>query len=92
MHAEEGGKNFDESTLEMIGREIHKLEAVLGNVCKEVENIIKEEKISDTNNNNHTIYSKNICGRTHFKSKIPLPIGEMMIIRRRLNLNLDYND
>ena len=41
MHAEEGGNDFDESTLERIGREIYKLEAVIGNVSKEEENIIK---------------------------------------------------
>ena len=29
IYAEEGGKDFDESTLENIGREIDKLEAVL---------------------------------------------------------------
>ena len=43
MHAEEGGKNFDKSTLEKIVREIDKLEAVLRNVNKEEENIIKKE-------------------------------------------------
>ena len=52
MPAEEGGKNFDESTLQKIGREIAKLEAVLGNVSKAEENIIREEKASNTNNYN----------------------------------------
>ena len=44
IHAEEGGKNFDESTLEKSGRGIEKLEAVLGIFSKEEENIIKKEK------------------------------------------------
>jgi len=49
MHAEEGGKNFNELILEKICREIDKLKAVLGNVSKEEEIITKEEKIPDTN-------------------------------------------
>ena len=43
-YAEEGGKDFAESILEKIGREIDKLEAVLGNVSKEEDNIIKKGK------------------------------------------------
>ena len=44
MHAEEGGKDLDESTLKKIGREIDKLEAALENVGKEEDNIIEKEK------------------------------------------------
>ena len=44
IYAEEGGKDFDESTLEKTGGEIDKLEAVLGNISKEEDNIIKTEK------------------------------------------------
>ena len=92
MHAEEGGKDFDESTLKKIGREIDKLEAALENVGKEEDNIIEKEKNSDTNNGNHKISSNNICSSTHFKTKIPLPIGKVMKARRRLNLTSDYTD
>ena len=92
MHAEEGGKNFNELILEKICREIDKLKAVLGNVSKEEEIITKEEKIPDTNNSIYKVYSNNISGRTYFTTKIPLPIGMVMKTRRRLNLTLDYND
>ena len=92
MHAEEGGKDLDESTLKKIGREIDKLEAALENVGKEEDNIIEKEKNSDTNNGNHKISSNNICSSTHFKTKIPLSIGKVMKARRRLNLTSDYTD
>ena len=91
IYAEEGGKDFDESTLEKIGREIYKLEAVLGNVSKEKDNIIKKEKNSDTNNGNHKINRNNTCSRTHFKTNIPLRVGKVMKTRR-LNLTSDYSD
>ena len=74
MLAEEGGENFDKSTLEKIGREIDNLKAVLGNVSKDEENITGKETNPDTKNSNNKSNNNNTCSRTHFKTKIPLPI------------------
>ena len=84
--AEENGEDFDHSALERIGTELESLEIAL----KASQEIAKPQDDDDFNsnlNNHETIREiKGVGIKKKFRSCIPIPIDEIVQVRRKLNL------
>ena len=87
IKAEENGEEFDTSTILKLGAEIDILQKKLeDSTCKEASLDVKNEFNSGAASNNNVKHEAKRNGvGTKFKSNIPVPIKNMIKIRRKLN-------
>lgn len=87
IKAEENSEDFDTSTILKLGAEIDTLQKKLeGSTCKEVSLGAKNDFNSRVDSNDNVKHEAKRTGtRKKFKSNIPVPIKNMIKVRRKLN-------
>ncbi len=85
--AEENSEDIDISTILKLGAEIDTLQKKLeGSTCKEVSLGAKNDFNSRIDSNDNVKHEAKRTGtRKKFKSNIPVPIKNMIKVRRKLN-------